>query len=445
MDHRIHDICYAGKLAQLENLLVELGNGSGGNGGGGGGAALLDARDRAGDTPLHLAALGGHLRVVARLLQECPQLCDARDKQGWTPLHYAASTGNSGVAAALLDAGARVTQDKDGNTPVHEAAAKVGPLADSRCRYSAAQPPHSPAALFRAALQCRVTPDAVSSSWSAQLRRRYDGCLRISSHLSETRCAFWGRSDEEIPASGHGPRPRMRNGPGDRGGGEQLLRGDSADVGLEPGYPAHSGAGPFTAAGDSSSSCSCSCSCSCCSSSSSSSCSCSCCSGCSSSPSSPSSTSSSPSSVSAAAGRRRPPPPLLLPPVCVGKFSRYHGSERDVLTTGQMALVDHGAPIEARSNSGWTALLHAASAGRGAVVSLLCQRGASVDARDRVGETALHKACTKDVPNCVRALVDAGADVRRCVAALASAVTSTIVVCGGSGGGGVDIQAGTGA
>eukprot|EP01047_Picozoa_sp_COSAG01_P075780 COSAG01_NODE_13093_length_1636_cov_7.683800_1_plen_45_part_00 len=42
MDHRIHDICYAGKLAQLENLLVELGNGSGGNGGGGGGAALLE-------------------------------------------------------------------------------------------------------------------------------------------------------------------------------------------------------------------------------------------------------------------------------------------------------------------------------------------------------------------------------------------------------------------
>ena len=113
-DTRLHDAALAGQVAQFENILREMG----------GGNSLLDRRDRAGDTPLHLASLGGHLRLVARLLEECPRLVDAQDNQGWTALHYASSTGNTGVATALLDAGARIIQNKDGNTPAHEAATK---------------------------------------------------------------------------------------------------------------------------------------------------------------------------------------------------------------------------------------------------------------------------------------------------------------------------------
>ena len=114
LDTRLHDVCYSGQLATMEHLLLELG----------GGASLLDRRDRAGDTPLHLACLGGHTRLAARLLQECPRLVDAQDNQGWTAMHYAGSTGNSGVVEQLFDAGARIFQDKDGNTPAHEAASK---------------------------------------------------------------------------------------------------------------------------------------------------------------------------------------------------------------------------------------------------------------------------------------------------------------------------------
>lgn len=114
VDTRLHDVCYSGQMAQLEVLLSDPSTGS-----------LLGARDRAGDTALHLATLGGHKRIVARLLEECPELCNAQDNQGWTALHYAASTGNSAVAEVLLDSGADMRPDKNGSTPIHEVALKV--------------------------------------------------------------------------------------------------------------------------------------------------------------------------------------------------------------------------------------------------------------------------------------------------------------------------------
>ena len=80
----------------------------------GGGDRLLTALDAAGDTPLHVAALGGHSRLVNRLLQECVSLVHVQDAQGWTALHYAASTGNVGIATMLVEAGATLVPDNDG-------------------------------------------------------------------------------------------------------------------------------------------------------------------------------------------------------------------------------------------------------------------------------------------------------------------------------------------
>lgn len=55
-------------------------------------------------------------------------------------------------------------------------------------------------------------------------------------------------------------------------------------------------------------------------------------------------------------------------------------------------LVEHGAPVNAASPRGGTALHTASGAGDDTAVSALLERGASVDARDRSGETALSLA-----------------------------------------------------
>eukprot|EP01050_Picozoa_sp_SAG11_P016212 SAG11_NODE_2186_length_3710_cov_1.860426_1_plen_132_part_00 len=88
------------------------------------GEALLTNLDAAGDTALHMAALGGHSRIAKRLVEECAELVHVQDAQGWTALHYAASTGNVGLATVLLDAGAKLVCDRHGSTPAHEAAIK---------------------------------------------------------------------------------------------------------------------------------------------------------------------------------------------------------------------------------------------------------------------------------------------------------------------------------
>eukprot|EP01052_Picozoa_sp_SAG31_P020080 SAG31_NODE_1493_length_8110_cov_1.991020_4_plen_179_part_00 len=109
----MHNAALAGKMAELQ-LHLEVTRGD----------ALLDALDAAGDTPLHMAALGGHSSLVKRLIDECAEVVHVQDNQGWTALHYAASNGNFGVASALIDAGARLVSDNNGNTPAHEAAIK---------------------------------------------------------------------------------------------------------------------------------------------------------------------------------------------------------------------------------------------------------------------------------------------------------------------------------
>ena len=73
------------------------------------------------DTPLHVAARGGHLQV-AQLLTAKGAPVNACNARAQTPLHYAASKGQAAVAALLLSLGATVdAADFWEMTPLHYA------------------------------------------------------------------------------------------------------------------------------------------------------------------------------------------------------------------------------------------------------------------------------------------------------------------------------------
>lgn len=80
-------------------------------------------RDHAGRTPLHLAVLRGHTRLVRLLLQRGAPV-GAVDRAGRTALHEAAWHGHSRVAELLLQRGASAAaRSGTGLTPLHWAAA----------------------------------------------------------------------------------------------------------------------------------------------------------------------------------------------------------------------------------------------------------------------------------------------------------------------------------
>lgn len=85
----------------------------------------VDARDRGGATPLHLAA--GEPAAVAALLKGGAD-ANAADDRGSTSLHYAARANSTESVRMLLEAGADAeARDETGATALHEAAG--GPLA----------------------------------------------------------------------------------------------------------------------------------------------------------------------------------------------------------------------------------------------------------------------------------------------------------------------------
>lgn len=70
----------------------------------------MDARDAKQVTPLHIAASGGHVAALGRLL-ELGHAVGARDAKGRTPLHHAAKHGRVAAVQALVRLGAfRVCQ-----------------------------------------------------------------------------------------------------------------------------------------------------------------------------------------------------------------------------------------------------------------------------------------------------------------------------------------------
>ncbi len=79
----------------------------------------VEARNKADESPLMLAALGGQLDIVKSLIARDADV----NKPGWTPLHYAATRGHLEVMRLLLDNNAYIdAATPNGTTPLMMAA-----------------------------------------------------------------------------------------------------------------------------------------------------------------------------------------------------------------------------------------------------------------------------------------------------------------------------------
>jgi len=79
---------------------------------------MLNTRDRAGDTPLHLSASDGYAEVVDELLHRGAEI-ETRNLAGRTALHLACMNGHPHVIFVLCSAGANARcRDREGRRPV---------------------------------------------------------------------------------------------------------------------------------------------------------------------------------------------------------------------------------------------------------------------------------------------------------------------------------------
>ncbi|KAF2465937.1 purine and uridine phosphorylase [Lindgomyces ingoldianus] len=88
------------------------------------GKVNADLKNRYGQTPLSLAAVGGNGAVAKLLLETVKVDADSKDQDGQTPLSQAAAVGHETVAKLLLETGKVNTESKDsfGQTPLSRAA-----------------------------------------------------------------------------------------------------------------------------------------------------------------------------------------------------------------------------------------------------------------------------------------------------------------------------------
>ena len=119
----LHIAAYQGHLRIVKHLIERKGSD----------VNLMDGNN---DTPLHLACSNvpfsehntdtGHLDTVKYLITN--ELCDinAKDGKGRTVAHLTVKSGSLDVLKIFFDRGCLLTEDEDGNTPLHYACSRIG-------------------------------------------------------------------------------------------------------------------------------------------------------------------------------------------------------------------------------------------------------------------------------------------------------------------------------
>ncbi|KAF8401044.1 hypothetical protein HHK36_014347 [Tetracentron sinense] len=115
MEKRLYEASLDGNVPSLNELIKE-------------NELILDriSLARFGETPLHIAAMRGHLDFARAILSRKPKLATELDSQGYSPLHLASAEGHVDIVRELLSVGKHLCSARvpDGRTPLHLAAEK---------------------------------------------------------------------------------------------------------------------------------------------------------------------------------------------------------------------------------------------------------------------------------------------------------------------------------
>ncbi|KAG2495140.1 hypothetical protein HYH03_006749 [Edaphochlamys debaryana] len=159
----LHGAAWSGDVGKVEALI--------------GGGATVDAREKFGRTPLHVAASRGHADVVEVLLDRGKAKVEATDKNWKTALHVAALEGHGAVVEVLLDKGeAKVDKvDKLGWTALQCAASQ------------------DHAGVVKALLARGANVEAkCEHGWTPLMRAAYNG------HVEAVRAMLRGAADQAV-------------------------------------------------------------------------------------------------------------------------------------------------------------------------------------------------------------------------------------------------------